>query len=275
MTHQSRRWRIHDVFRTRRPHMLQKLPAVSPRSSFIRRTLTQSGKWLFGVFAGGLAAVILAYVTNFFNAIAPQSLDEFECNIEELFNAPAKDTKFTVLLATLAADTERQHTHIVKRALQGQPGFEVVGTCLVLDINDIGSLSQNIADANKRGRQWLRRWNADLLVWGRVELGRKAINISFLPKNSDSRADGTLEVEKRYMLERELDLEQEFHQDFSTQLVAFALASIVPAPEREAAHIEMLRSLASKLHHLIKPNADSHVSRMRASITPLDLLRWH
>jgi hypothetical protein len=63
----------------------------------------------------------------------------------------------------------------VRAALDAEPGFRTRLAGKVLRIADIGDQVEARIRAERQGREWLRKQNADLLVWGEVaERNRRA-----------------------------------------------------------------------------------------------------
>jgi hypothetical protein len=98
---------------------------------------------------------------------------------------PASATYFTVLVTDLDGDVDGSQTRHVRAALDAEPGFR---TRLpeVLRIADIGDQVEARIRAERQGREWLRKHNADLLVWGEVAEPNQRLRLRFLPLDEDA-----------------------------------------------------------------------------------------
>ena len=125
-------------------------------------------------------------------------------------------------------DTNGGQTKHVVYSLERQTALEVIPTCRVLQIEPHGNrLSEARIEAEKLGRQWLRKSGADLLIWGDVTKANQGLQLRFTSPEDRGTTDTS-----RYKLDDTLVLPKDFQEDFAAQLVAVALSSVRPATER-------------------------------------------
>jgi tetratricopeptide (TPR) repeat protein len=146
---------------------------------------------------------------------------------------PSPDTHFAILVPTLDVDTDGQQTRHILQSLERQFMGTGNGTRMhILAYPDVltvaeGERSAAIAAAERKGRQWLKAKNADVLVWGEVAESNKVLRLRFL---SQSGYGGGA---KAYRLnEGTLELPANFNADLGAVLAVQAATSIEPIYER-------------------------------------------
>ena len=159
----------------------------------------------------------------------------------------AKGTHFTILIADLDGDNDRQQTRHVRAALLGRPGLEVHLTGQLLQVADLGSQTEAQIEAERRGRKLLEEGNGDLLIWGEVRATDKELNLWFLSRGGTSTFGAP-----SYSLTEKLSLPADFNQDLAAKLELLALASLAFPTEQEGRYlVGLLRGPAEKIERLL------------------------
>ena len=210
-----------------------------------------------------LVAAIAAYLGR-------QRLKALWRRIKSRDAPPATGEKFTVLVADLDNDPGAVRTKHVLDALRGQPGIDVFGHGKILRIEDVGAAADNEAMAHRRGREWLTKRNADVLVHGSVrETGTKTVlRLSVLAREESA-------VERPYALEdTTLELPTEFGADLGNVVSMLALTSVAPATERDGHFVvDLLLPTIGKVERLaFSPQTGSiRNSNIRCAMPSLSL----
>ena len=210
------------------------------------KRIARSGfKWLIGAVLGGVVAFIGAYVSGVLDRVIPDP-GRLICMAREQLRAPAPGTHFTILLSDLQGDGDGTQTRHVAAAFLDQSGLEVVRICGSLAMDRYGSQSAALEQAEQRGRDWLDRYNADLLIWGEVVKADDALRLWFVSRAERSKVGAT-----PYRLENTL-LPQSFGEQFANQLVSVATASIIPATKEQGTRlVAALEPPVGKLRRLL------------------------
>jgi CRP-like cAMP-binding protein len=147
---------------------------------------------------------------------------------------PARPQRIEVRIAGFAADSEdgKNVTRIL-RALDKRRGIRARALGEILELDDgqdlIDDLATQIPTAAARGRGWLARANADILIWGEIPLPGTTIRLRFLSRNEESE-DGP----GMFGLAISLNLPVDFAPEFDDLLYAIVLAATVPTSEGKA-----------------------------------------
>ena len=145
-----------------------------------KRGIASGGfKWLAGAILGGIVAFIGAYVSGFLDRIIPDP-ETLICLAREQLREPAPGTQFTILLSDLQGDGDGTQTRHVAATFLDQSGLDVIRICGSLAIDRYGSQAAALEQAEQRGRDWLDRYNADLLIWGEVVKADDALRLWFV-----------------------------------------------------------------------------------------------
>ena len=209
---------------------------------------------IVGIVGAVLAATVTGWLSGFFDSLIkgwlPSGADA-ACSIRESLGEswpfaqppPAPD-KFHVIIARLNFDdAEGSQTLHVSRVFRGQHGIEPMETCRVLRLPRVGEAAER--GVIEKGRDWLNRQHAHLLIWGEVLKKDEAINLWFISRS----AEPTLQTEP-FNLKGNL-LSEEFKQAAGAELLAVALAEIKPATEEGKYLADVLQPVAARLRHLI------------------------
>ena len=84
-----------------------------------------------------------------------------------------------VAIARLNGNSDEKQTKYVISAFRGVDEIEVLYVPRILAINIIGLQHEQQRAAQKRGKEWLRSRNADVLIWGEVSERDKTLSLSF------------------------------------------------------------------------------------------------
>ena len=216
-------------------------------------TVVCSGGYLMSKIVAGIAlglAAAAAYVWAVVEEVLP-SPPEIACFIQAKFDEPASETHFAILLSKLEADPDGRQTDLIDSTLSEVAGLEVWRTCRVLKISRHGERGRARAEAETRGRQWLRDRNADLLIWGEVLAANKVLNIKFL------RREGQGTVGSRPYTLNLTKLPKNFGEDLSAQLVVIILSNIRPIQKESKEYlVSKLRPVETKLQNLLETPPD-------------------
>jgi hypothetical protein len=196
-------------------------------------------KWVFGGL--GIAGLAGSYLWAFTEELIP-SPRELACLVSESFAEPAPGTRFTILISDLDGDSDSRQTKNVRASFLNQDGIHVIRTCRVLKL---GSTAEATLLAERKGQRMLWDHNADLLIWGEVAKVDETLRLWFV------RRDGGSTIGKSaYRLQNSV-LPKDFDDDFAEQLIAVALASILPATEQAGTYlVDLLKPAAEKLERL-------------------------
>lgn len=213
-----------------------------------RTSLAGNEKRKFVWVLSAIGAALLSYFGFVFYEVLPppQVARDLICRLNELRSEPAPGSHFTVLLSDLQYDDDRRQTaHVRHYALEGQPGFDVHGTCRVLKIAPHHVQSKARDEALKDGRRWLEQKNADLLIWGEVAEENQTLRLWFLNREGDSTLGS-----KPYILNH-TELPPDFNKHFNAQLLAVASASIQPVSRAIGTYlVTLLKPIIIKLDNL-------------------------
>ena len=161
----------------------------------------------------------------------------------------AKGSHFTLLVADLDGDDVKgsQTKHLV-RSLRDHRGIRVLRFTRALKVKESGDTTERREAAEDLGREWLRQKNADILIWGEV-VADGLLHIRFLSRQGPEGSSG-----QDYRLGEEfLRLPEDFDEEISAQVVAYALsASGIAVDERGSYIVPVLRPLTEKLRRLIE-----------------------
>ncbi|WP_147163066.1 hypothetical protein, partial [Pararhodospirillum oryzae] len=215
--------------------------------------------WIVGLLGVGVGNAIVDHITEY---IKEDVFPSLACEVHELRRTPADGSRFTVLVSTLAGDTDGRQTKFITHALEGEKGFERVATCrsLAIDDNELpGSMATE--EAERTGRAWLEQFHADVLIWGAVSGSDKSLRLSFLTTQAG-------EAGRAYPLHPQtLELPSSFDEQIATQLVTVALAAITPATEETGRYlVDRLRPLQQKLDRLRQHPPHGATPRQQADI---------
>lgn len=183
--------------------------------------------------------------------------------------APQDGTYFSILVPKLTGDDDGSQTRHVIRSLEsdfvrrpdGPPVMDVFVYPTPLKI-DNGGRKGALAEAERRGRDWLKAENADLLIWGSVISKNKSLELRFLP------LEGAGDCAKPYTLTKKaLKLPKDFDADFRAVLIAIITSSIQPSHHgRNEPRAELIASVVRKLRPLAKHPPASFDKNTRAEL---------
>jgi hypothetical protein len=167
---------------------------------------------------------------------------------------PASGKRFAILVAKLDGDADGSQSRHVLNSLDAQfsapeqkRAIEVLSWPQTLTL-DAGDREAAIQGAEKRGREWLKRERADVLVWGEVGSRDKLLRLRFLtPENSSG------EKAENFSLSQELELPADFGADLGTALAVQAASAIQPIYERSG---EALAAIIAPVVAKLKPLAE-------------------
>ena len=176
-----------------------------------------------------------------------------------------------MLVAQLEGDTDGVQTRHLFECLEKLfsrgghgPVIEIVRYPKALTLAQ-PDVSDAVAKAESKGRKWLQRKNADVLIWGSVVTnGSKTLRLRFLPLPEDG-GNGA----KRYTLDEVFELPASFSEDVGAALAIAVTAAIAPIFEHPG-HVlaEVIEPAVQKLVTLA-PNMPTGFSKeAKASI-------WH
>jgi tetratricopeptide (TPR) repeat protein len=176
--------------------------------------------------------------------------------------------RIEIRVAALAADSEdgKNAARLIE-ALDKRRGVRVRGLGEVLDLDLdldlIGDLATQLPAAAARGRQWLAKANADVLIWGEIPLPGTTIRLRFLSRQAeDEDAPGL------FGLATSLNLPVDFAPEFDDVLYATVLAATVPATKGKALTLRdcLPKALEAAIGVFTQPPSDL-TTRERASVS--------
>ena len=180
---------------------------------------------------------------------------------------PSEGTHFTILIADLDDDDDQlSQTKHVEAALREQEGLEVVLVGPGPKPFETGGRAEHQIRSEEQGRGMLTRHNGDLLIWGEVAQPNLRVRLRFLPR------EGGIQVRRgTYQLEA-AELPRSFGEDFNAQLIALALASLVPAFGQRGRYLgDLLISPAVKLERLLNNKGAQQLDRDQTAALQLAL----
>lgn len=180
-------------------------------------------------------------------------------------------TNFSVLVAQLEGDTDGAQTRHLAESLEtlfgyggSRPAIKIhrYPKALIVAQPDV---SGAVAKAESKGRSWLQRKNADVLIWGSVAgNGSKTMRLRFLPLSETVANDA-----KRFALNEVFELPASFGEDVGAALAIAVTASIAPLFEHPGHVLTGIIEPAVKKLVVLAPNMPAGFStEAKASI-------WH
>ena len=138
------------------------------------------------------------------------------------------------------------------------------------NIAALGAAGEWLPSMQERAHAVLEEWNADLVIAGRVKKAGEVLNLWMVPRLGE----GTLDRGDRpYRLE-DVTLGEDFQVGLQTQLVAMALAAVIPLAyneERSRVLQEELGESTEKLARLL--NGDT-INKPRLSVILSMTWKW-
>ena len=132
------------------------------------------------------------------------------------------EDRFRVVLCWLENDKSGDDTQIVAQAFQSVSGIELVRSAH--SIRASGAADDWQSTMQEGAAEVLEAWDADLAIFGLVKKSGEVLSLWFVPRTGE----GTLgRGDRPYKLE-DVTLGEDFHDDLADQLVAVALAAVVP-----------------------------------------------
>jgi hypothetical protein len=139
----------------------------------------------------------------------------------------APGTHLSILVARLEGDPYRAQTgHVIaslRSELVRKPGGPVVHVTEYPEVLAPGKGEIGAADAaaEAKGRDWLQRKDADVLIWGSVAEENSVLRLRLLARDGDGSA-------KSYALNEVLELPADFTADLGAVLAISAAAAVQP-----------------------------------------------
>jgi tetratricopeptide (TPR) repeat protein len=232
----------------------------SERESFWRDLIKE---FRTGIIAASVAAVIgiPAWIFG-----ARETIERWWWQVSAA--EPAPGNEFTILVADITGDTDREQTQLLAEALEDIPGLRVIMIPRTLELPSVGSLNEGLTEAQRSGQEWMERWNGDLLVWGR-DTGT-TLRLRFLPRGGQvSAAHGSSRFGE------EVELPRQFSDAVGTQLEALVLTSAAPVLEQRGQYlVESLSPVAEKLRKLAESDTSVVPIPRGRLLTSLGLVTW-
>jgi tetratricopeptide (TPR) repeat protein len=208
--------------------------------------------WIIGLGVGAVSAFVIGWFGGFFGELLPSpkaaawALREWSLDLFYWLAPGAPSTEFIILISILDRDAaDLTHTHAVGIAFRGQPGVQVREIRKILrprTLNRNGEIA-----ASQRGRIWLKRRKADLLIWGDVVDPGSAVSLGFTADNDEI----TFRDEAPFYLEGNV-LEGRFTDVAAAQLTAMALSAINPIDDLAQTHLaNTLTPAVTRLENLV------------------------
>lgn len=139
----------------------------------------------------------------------------------------AKNRVFTILLAHLDGDDEGAQAARVMEALRAEfPEGGAAG--LVIVIKQLPKVLSGTSedDTEKRGHKWLRKENADILIWGNLVQDEKLLRLRILPSEDHEGAG------RPYVPGEVFELPENFSADLAGVLALAMVAVLQPELDR-------------------------------------------
>ena len=224
-----------------------------------------AGYWVLWGAAGVLVPLIAGVILGWFGGFLPDH-ERAWCHMKELFRQAAPGDQFTVFLARLGRDTRGEQTDHVDTALgELKDVIDVYRTCRVLKLED--AATQEVAEnrLKEKANRWLKRSNADLLIWGQVfkdESDRRLIRLRFVHGNwSRAASGGGMAGDRSAGLEdfkiQGSGLDDIFAEELKAQLHAVVLSQISPITEEQGRRlVQILKPVVNKIRSLRKSKGD-------------------
>ncbi|WKW49431.1 tetratricopeptide repeat protein [Rhodomicrobium lacus] len=171
-----------------------------------------------------------------------------------IFRTPKGDgAHFTLLVAQLDGDADGRQTRHVIAELRKQFPTRGEATASVIPYPDVlaigpGEVGAAEAHAEKRGRDWLKAKNADVLIWGEVAAHDKVLRLRFLAPAGEGGGA------KPYALSSTLELPENFTSELGAALAVQATALIAPIYENAG---QVLAGLIAPAVAKLKPLAEN------------------
>jgi len=159
---------------------------------------------------------------------------------------------FTFLVAQLEGDADERQTRHVIAELRKQFPTRGEATASVIPYPDVLALDPTKLDAEaraeKRGRDWVKAKNADVLIWGEVAAHDKVLRLRFLAPAGEGGGA------KPYALSPTLELPEDFTSELGAALAVQAAALVAPVYENAG---QVLAGLIAPAVAKLKPLAEN------------------
>ena len=156
------------------------------------------------------------------------------------------NTHLSILVARLSGDEDGSQTRHVVHSLEDQFSHAAPGALLHIQSYPAtlqlgtGELSSEVSAAEQRGKQWLKRKNATLLIWGNVTAKDQVLRLRFVGRDEhdgvadNAPVDNTINKKailsaKNYRLGEVLELPHHFDVDLGSALATVVASSIRPS----------------------------------------------
>lgn len=207
-----------------------KREAVRPQSSRYARNAVVTAVKL----AKRLAALVVAATLAVFPLLVGQSVTAWS---QEQPAQAERSQPFSIIVALLKGDADGTQAAFVirhlKQQLGGSDGKAAVDIQAYPEALETGEGVPPTVDArtNHKGQEWLKRKNANLLVWGSVSAKDKMLRLRFLARDDD----GSAYAMSDGFCEKALEMPIDFDSDLARVLAVFTATRMPAVGNRKAA----------------------------------------
>jgi tetratricopeptide (TPR) repeat protein len=206
----------------------------------------ESGKWIAGIVFSAVVAAFLYFKKTIWSKFVTWKRMR-----------PMRDGYYNILIADLDNDNEKQvHTKDIEQSLDSQFGTNDKKSAFRVqrcrETLVVGSQHDNELEgerAEKRGRDILRRCNADVLIWGAVaqDQNKTVLRLRFLPRDGEGTRPRGFELS-----EKKLELQADFGNEFGAVLATYAATGPLAALGEARDIGDILGPVTKKLAPLAK-----------------------
>jgi hypothetical protein len=94
------------------------------------------------------------------------------CSVAEVFRSNAAKNRFTVVVLPFANDPKNTAQSSISEALANKYGFNVISSCSTIEIPTSGNREDNLDQARKRASSLIDKYDADMLLFGALDLDK-------------------------------------------------------------------------------------------------------
>jgi len=143
-------------------------------TEWILQRLRRPAIWVYVTVGLALSAAAAHFLQSQFSAGFEKAADLTASVVEEWMCQHRKasiklsDDKFTILISRLQGDSNGTQTEEIFTALVGKGGVQLLQVCQSLQIDAGGEYVAGLIKAIERGKDILKEWHADLILFGKV-----------------------------------------------------------------------------------------------------------
>jgi tetratricopeptide (TPR) repeat protein len=146
---------------------------------YLRRPATWVYVTVGLALSGATAHFLQSQISAGFEKVAERSasfVEDWTCQHRKA-SIKLSDDRFTILVSPLQGDSNRTQTEEIFTALLGRGGVQLVPVCQSLQIDARGEYVTGLITAIDQGKDILKEWHADLILFGKVSATDGSLHI--------------------------------------------------------------------------------------------------